>query len=112
MVLFVCLCDYMICPMTKPRGQFAVLLLHFFGRMELLAVAGAMSGNLRRACTLSADLLQVFFDLQTTRARRLQILLRITLDFRLPMLATFDLIAEALQPHCEFGAVHGCRILL
>ena len=82
--------------MAELRGQLTVLLQHFCRRMKLLAVAGAMSGNLRRARALSSNLLQVFFDLHSTRARCLQILLRISLDLRLPMLAAFDLVAEAL----------------
>jgi hypothetical protein len=112
LVPFVCLCDYMIRLMAEPRRQFAVPLQYLIGRMKLLAVAGAMRGNLRRARTLSADLLQVFFDLDTTRARCLQILLRVALDLRLAMLAAFNLIAYALKSHCKLGAVHAGRILL
>ena len=97
MVLFLCLCDDTICLMAESISQVAVLLLqHLFRRMDFLTVARAMSGYLRRACALSTDLVQVFFDLDTTRARCLQILLRISLDLRLPMLTAFDLIAETL----------------
>src|SRR5271156_5602782 len=104
MMPLLCLCDYTICLMAEPRSQLTMLLQYFCGRMQFLAVACAMSGNLRRACTLSADLLQVFFDLDTTRARCLQILLRISLDFRLTMLASLNLITKVLQSHCELGA--------
>ena len=82
--------------MAEPSSKLTVLLQDFFRRMEFLAIACAMSGNLRRACTFPSNLLQVFFDLDSTRTRCLQILLRISLDLRLPMLAAFDLVAEAL----------------
>ncbi len=71
-----------------------------------------MGSHLCCARTLSTDLMQVFFDLHTARTRCLQILLRITLNLRLPVPAAFDLIAQALQPHCKLGPVHSCRILL
>src|SRR5271167_4148679 len=112
MALFVCLRNYTICLMAEPRSQLTVLLQYFFGRMKLLAVACAMSGNLRRARALSSNLLQVFFDLQATRAGCFQILLRVAPDFGLPMWTTFDLITQALQSHCKLGAVHAGRILL
>ena len=53
-----------------------------------------MRGNLCCARTVSANLLQVFFDLLTTRTRCVQILLRIALDLRLAVLAAFDLVAQ------------------
>jgi len=62
-----------------------VLLQDFFRRMEFLTIACAVSGYLCRARALSSNLLQVFFNLHPTRARCLQILLRISLDLRLPM---------------------------
>ena len=69
-----------------------VLLQHLFGRVKLLAVAGAMGSHLCGSRTLSADLLQVFFDLHTAGTQYLRILLRI-LDLGLPMLAALDLMA-------------------
>ena len=57
MVLFLCLCDDTICLMAEPCCEFTVLLQDFFRRMEFLAVAGTMSGNLRRTCTFSSNLL-------------------------------------------------------
>ncbi len=111
-MLSLCLCDDTICLMAEPCCEFTVLLQDFFRRMEFLAIAGAMSSNLRRTRTVSSNLLQVFFDLHTTRTRCLQILLRISLDLRLPMLAAFELIAEALQPHRKLGSVYRRRILL
>ena len=112
MMLSVCLCDDTICLMAEPSSKLTVLLQDFFRRMEFLAIACAMSGNLRRTRALSSNLLQVFFDLDSTRTRCLQILLRISLDLWLPMLTAFDLIAEALQPHRKFGSVYRRRILL
>src|SRR5665213_97547 len=112
MVLSLCFCDDTICLMAEPCCEFTVLLQDFFRRMEFLAIAGTMSGNLRRARTLSTDLLQVLPDLHTAQARCLQILLRISFDLRLAMLAAFNLIAKALQLHCKLGSVHGCRVLL
>ncbi len=101
MVFFLCLCDDTICLMAESSSQVAVLLQHLFRRMDFLTVARAMSSYLRRACALSTDLVQVFSDLDTTRARCLQILLRMTFDLGLTMLAAFDLIAKALQLHCK-----------
>jgi hypothetical protein len=55
--LFVCLCNDTICLMAEPCCEFTMLLQYFFRRMEFFAVAGAMSSNLRRACTFSSNLL-------------------------------------------------------
>jgi hypothetical protein len=58
-----------------------------------------MSGYLRRARALSSNLLQVLFDLHAPRTRSFQVLLRVALDLRLSMLATLNLITQALQFH-------------
>ena len=85
MVLSLCFCDDTICLMAR-----TLLRVHGCwcktpsGEWEFFTIACAMSGNLRRPCTFSSDLLQVFFYLHTAQTRCLQILLRITLDLRLP----------------------------
>ena len=98
--------------MPELSGQFAVPLQNFFGRMKLLAVPRAMSCDLRRACTVSANFLQVSDDLFPARARCVKILLAVALDLRLAMFAAFNLITQPMQPQGEFGTVDGCHILL
>ena len=98
--------------MAELRSKFTVPLQHLFWRMNLLVVASTMGSNLRRACALSSNLLQVFFDLLTTWTRCFQILLRISLDFRLAMLTAFNLVTKTLQPHRKLGSIYAGRILL
>ena len=71
-----------------------------------------MSGDLRRARAISPDLLQVLFDLYPAWTRCIEIFLRVALDLRLTMLAAFDLVTQAMQPHGKLGAVHAGCILL
>ena len=77
-------------------GQFTVPLQYFFRRTNLLAVPRAMGSNLCRARAFSSDLLQVTLDLFSPRTGCIQIFPRVALDFRLAMLAAFDLIAQPL----------------
>ncbi len=57
MVLSLCLCDDTICLMSESSSQVAVLLQHLLRRMDLLAVACAMSSYLCCARALSSNLL-------------------------------------------------------
>lgn len=52
-------------------------------RLNLFLVSCTMCCDLCRACTLSADLLQMFLDLFPSWTRCVQILLCVSLDFRL-----------------------------
>src|SRR5271156_2818588 len=54
----------------------------------------------------------MFFDLFAPRARSVQILAAVTLDFRLTALAVFDLIAKLFEMVCQLRAVHGSGVLL
>jgi hypothetical protein len=65
-------------------------------RLNFFFVARPMCRNLCRACALSADLLQMFFDLFPPWTRCVQIFLRISLNLRLAVFADFNLITELL----------------
>ena len=82
--------------MAVLRGKFAVPVQYFCRRLQLLRVAGSMSGDLGRSRSLAPNLRQMLFDLATARARRFKILLGVALDLRLAMLAALDLVAEVL----------------
>src|ERR1700679_19911 len=71
-----------------------------------------MSGDLCRTRAVPADLLQVLFDLFTAWTGCVEILLCVAPDLRLTMLATFDLVTQAMQPHGKFGTVYAGCILL
>ena|SRR5580698_820201 len=83
----------------------------FLGQ-QLLAVARPMRSNLRRSRSFPANLLQMTFDLFATRARRVQILLRITFDLWLTVLSNLDLVAQPLNPYRQLGTIDAGRILL
>ena len=71
-----------------------------------------MRGNLGRACSVAANLLQMRLDLFAARARRLQVLRAVSLYLRLAVLAALDLVAEILQATGELGPLNRCRELL
>src|ERR1700678_1477428 len=54
----------------------------------------------------------MLFDLFTAWTRCVEILLCVALDLRLTMLAAFDLVAQAMQPHGKLRTVYAGRILL
>src|SRR5580700_3335629 len=54
----------------------------------------------------------MFFDLFPARARSVQILAAVTLDFWLTALAVFDLIAQLFEMVCQLRAVHSGGVLL
>ena len=86
--------NYAICLIAVLCGKFAMSLQHLFARKQVFTIPCAMGSNLCGARTLSSDLLQVLFDLFSPWTGCFQIFLRIALDFRLAMLAAFDLIAQ------------------
>ncbi len=65
-------------------------------RLQLLRVAGPVRGDLGRSRSLAPNLCQMLFDLAPSRAGRFKILRGKTLDLRLAMLATLDLVPEIL----------------
>ena len=71
-----------------------------------------MRSNLCRARAFSSNLLQVPLDLFSPWTRCIQIFLRIAFDFRLAMLAAFDLVAEFLQANRKVRTINTGRILL
>src|SRR5690242_261773 len=54
----------------------------------------------------------MLFDLSTPRTRRLQIIVAVTLDFRLVVLTTFDLVPKFFESYCQLRTVHSRRVLL
>ena len=62
--------------------------------MNLLAVAGGMRGDLGRLFPGATGALQIFTNLLAARARCVEILLRIALDFRSAAAADGDLVAK------------------
>src|SRR5580698_7749462 len=54
----------------------------------------------------------MLFDLRPAQTRCIQILARIALNLRLPILPALYFITESLQPHGKFRAIHAGRIVL
>src|SRR5664279_2492616 len=71
-----------------------------------------MRSYLRGSRSLSACLLEITLDLLSARTRRVEILLCIALDLRLPMLTTFNRITEIVQTDGQLGTVDACHVLL
>ena len=71
--------------MAVLRGKFAVTMQHLRRRLDLLGIARPVRGDLGRARSLAADLLQVRLDLFAARARCLKVLRAVALDLRLAM---------------------------
>ena len=71
-----------------------------------------MGRDLRRARAVSADLLQVLFDLLTARARCVEILLGIAFDLRLSVLAGLDFVTQTLKPNGKLGAIYARHVVL
>jgi hypothetical protein len=67
-------------------------------RQQFLAIARPVRGDLRRRCAIKALFPLVILDLLTAEAGGFEILLRITLDLRLAVLAALQLVAQPLQP--------------
>src|ERR1700761_8398004 len=54
----------------------------------------------------------MLFDLRSAQARCFQILPRIPLNLRLPILPALYVVTESLQLHGKFRAIHASRIVL
>jgi hypothetical protein len=93
-------------------GQFTVPFKNLLGRVKFLTVPCTMSSDLRSACTISTNFLQVADDLFPTWARRVKILLAVALNLRLTMFAAFKLITQPVQPQGEFRTIDGCHVVL
>src|SRR6202140_3102721 len=80
--------------------------------MNLLAIARAMGGNLRRACAFSPNLLQMILDLFSSRTGRIEIFLCVALDFGLAVFSAVDFVAESMQANRKVRTINAGRILL
>jgi len=93
-------------------GQFSMLPLHLFRRQQLLAVAGAMGGDLPGRRAVDPLLPFVILHLLPSRTRRLQILPRVALDLRLAILAALDLVTQLLKTCGQLRAVDRRAVVL
>src|ERR1700677_278 len=71
-----------------------------------------MGSNLCRSCAFSSNLLQVPLDLFSSWTGRIQIFLRIALDFQLTVLTALDLVTESLQTNRKVRTINTGRVLL
>ncbi len=103
--MFARLCDDAVGLMPILRGQLAVPLQDFLRRQQFLAVARMVGRDLRRRGSVDSLLPEMVFDLFPARAGRLQILLRISLDFRLSMLAALQFVAQLFKTQRQLRSV-------
>ena len=106
------LCDNAVGLVAILSGQLPVPPQDFLLRQQFLAVARVVRGDLRRRSSIDALLPQMILDLFPARAGRLQILFRISLDFRLPMLAAFQFVAQLLKAQRQLRAVYRSDVSL
>jgi len=93
-------------------GQFPMLPLHLFRRQQLLAVAGAMGGDLPSRSAVDSLLPLVILHLLPSRTRSLQILPRIALDLRLAVLAALQLVAKLFEARGQLRAIDRRAVVL
>ncbi len=98
--------------MAVLSGDLPVPMQDLCRRLNLLGIARSVRRYLGGSRSFAPNLLQVRLDLLPAWARRLKVLLAITLDFGLTMLTALDLIAKVLQAAGELRPVDGsCELL-
>src|SRR5579875_2513204 len=101
----VSLFDHPVGLMTKLCGQLAMGSHGLAHGNCLLAVACRMRGNLRCLMSLKAASFQISPNLLAARAGGIEILLRVSLDFRSPAPARCDLVSKRAEPVGELRLV-------
>ena len=84
----------------------------FSGRLGGLPFPRVMCCEFGSLRAVYVVLFQVLFDLLAARTARLQVFRRVSTDLRRSAFARLDLVAEFLQPRCEFRTIDGGCVLL
>ena len=93
--------DYVVSLMPILRGQLPVPPQNFLRRQQFLVVARVVGRDLRCRRSVDSLLPQMIFDLLPARTGSLQVFFRIASDFRLPMLAAFQFVAQLFEMQCQ-----------
>src|ERR1039457_3135839 len=106
------LADYALRLLSELPRHFLMPPLHFFVRDIELLVSRAVGRDLRSARAAHALPFQMFLDLLTARTRRLHVLPRVALDFRLAARPLLHFVTQPLQAQAQLRTIDGRRVLL
>ena len=98
--------------MPEVGGKFAVCGHYLARRMNLLAIASGVRGDLRGLRAGAASALQIRTNLLTARAGCVKILLRVALDLRRAATPNGDLVTELAKAVSQFRLIYGGGELL
>src|SRR5271165_1963652 len=109
---FVCGADDGFGLVPEVGGELAMRGHYFRWRMDLLAVACGVCGDLGSLLSGAASALQILANLLAARTRCVKVFLRVAFDFRCAATANGDLVTELAKPVSQFRLIDGGGKLL